>query len=54
MASESNLSLKDLEEANLGKPFYVEQVTPTAIRVVDVNGTPRLEVSYTGQRYLMV
>jgi len=53
MASESNLSLKDLEEANLGKPFYVEQVTPTAIRVVDVNGTPRLEVSYRGSATLM-
>jgi len=52
MASESNLGLRDLEEANLGKPFYVEQVTPGAVRVVDVNGTPRLEVSYTGSATL--
>jgi hypothetical protein len=46
------ISLEEIEEANLGKPFYVEQVTPTAIRVVDVNGTPRLEVSYTGSATL--
>ncbi len=45
-------NLKDIDEANLGKPFYFEQVTPTAIRVVDVNGTPRLEVSYTGSATL--
>jgi hypothetical protein len=38
-------SLKDIEEASLGKPFYVEEVTPPAIRAVNVNGTPRLEVS---------
>jgi hypothetical protein len=37
------IGLKDIGEINLGKPFYVEQVTPTTVRVVDVNGTPRLE-----------
>lgn len=44
----NEISLEEMNEANLGKPFYVEHVTPTAIRVVDVNGVPRLEVSYTG------
>ena len=48
MSSEISEHFRDLEEANLGKPFYIEEVTPGAIRVVDVNGTPRLEVSYTG------
>jgi hypothetical protein len=48
----SEISLEELNEANLGRPFYVEHVTPTAIRVVDVNGTPRLEVSYTGSATL--
>jgi hypothetical protein len=52
MTEAKEISFKDIEEANLGKPFYVEQVTPTAIRVVDVNGTPRLEVSYTGSAKL--
>lgn len=27
------ISLKDIDEVTLGRPFYVEQVTPTAIRV---------------------
>jgi len=42
------ISLRELKEVSLGEPFYVEQVTPTAVRVVDINGTPRLEVSYSG------
>ena len=46
------ISLEELDQANLGKPFYVERVTPTAIRVVDIDGTPRLEVSYTGSATL--
>jgi hypothetical protein len=48
----SEISLEDIDEANLGKPFYVEHVTPTAIRVVDIDCTPRLEVSYTGSATL--
>lgn len=50
--SSIEISLKDMQAANPGEPFYVENVTPTAIRVVHVDGTPRLEVSYTGSATL--
>lgn len=39
-------SLKEIHEANLGEPFYLEDLTPTAVRVVNANEMPRLEVSY--------
>ena len=50
--ADREISLEEIDEANLGKPFYVERVTPTAIRVVNIEGTPRLEVSYTGSAML--
>lgn len=48
----SEIGLEQIGEANLGKLFYVEHVTPTAIRVIEIDGTPRLEVSYTGSAIL--